>query len=629
MLSDIAWNCANIPTPPGQPCKVIFQTPGVYRFNKPVPGVLLQFLQDFELDGGGSTFLFGRDAIIQPNGGSPPMFFFQNCLRCKFHNFKVDWDWDRWHLASVVTVRAATPRSWTLSFDDYLAVNTSNHYAYQVLTQLDPATGSMGVRDGNEYFLSGAVGSVGMVNATLPPDAAVPDVGDVTVAPDGEDNELVFSLNWDFYPVPVVGTKYLLRHLTYEVHGFYGFRCRHCTWSDITFRGVPGKVFVIGEGSDHLKFERISVVRQPWTGAPSATGRTLRPISSTADGIFVSMTGGYINVTDYEYGWGGDDSLNVHNPTAGKGFEVLAPHKLRITGAPEWRIKFKLKDELAFYMPDFSPTGFFARVTDLSFDGSASYDLTLNRELPPKLVQLASRIVVAPTRPRGNNLLVQRANVHHSRARGMLIQTSDATIVDSTFSHIRLACIAVRSSAWWQEGSGNSRVRIENNTFEACGKQGTTPDSGAVRVDGQGADGNLGATWRLNTDLSVRNNAFYDVSGRLFDLSSAWRAVFEGNAVSPGPKNASQPATPPGAGEPLGPGQSRVAVSKDVVFRNNTYTLRNASWTEPVVVEAGTTSNVAVLGNTVEVLAPDARRAAVQTWPGAGHLDVGALSLEF
>ncbi|KAI9022031.1 pectin lyase fold/virulence factor [Hyaloraphidium curvatum] len=592
-LNAAARNCSN----GGTPCKVVFDVPGTYRFQS-TNSLLFVWLTDFELDGGGNTFLFSRTSIVnQASGQSPPLFYIMGCLRCRFSNFAVHWDWDRWALGSVVTVLAATSTQWTLRFDDYAQVNTTTHFDYQVLTELDPDTLAMGTRNSREFFMSGSA------TATFPVNAPVADVADVIpIAADGGPSDtLVLTFTRSFSPLPRVGAKHLLRHLVYEVHGFFGRSCNHCTFSGITFRGVPGKCFTLGDDTSFLQFEGIKVERQPWSTAnPSSSGKQLYPVSSTADGIFVHKTGGYIKIIDYEFSWGGDDAVNIHNPTSSKGFTIPAARRIRVTDSPTWRITYRIGDEVAFYNADFTPTNFYARVTNVQYDNVANWVLDLNRDLPSRFSALASSLVVSQSRYRAANVIVRNAYVHHSRARGMLIQSSSTVVRDSRFEHVHMACLAVRASAWWGEGTGAAEVLVTNNTFERCDKQGTGQDLGALRIDGQEASGDFGATWRLHSDVEVSGNRFRNVPGRLWDVSSVSRALFANNLVYTGPSDLSVSPIRPSSGETYRAGQAVVSMAKDVLVTGNTWFVRNLTeWDAPVAVDADTTTNVVQEGNMV------------------------------
>ena len=281
----------------GAPCKVFIPT-GTYRVAGP-NSFIFSYMTDFEFDGGGSTLVFHRESIVnQASGQSPPLFYILGCTRCRFTNFTVDWNWDRWVLASTVSVVNATTNDWTLKFVDYTSINTSTHFAYQVMSQLDPATMSIGLRNGREYYIRDLISSTSQI---YPNKAKLGNLAKVSAV--NNTNIMKFSFSSPITKVPNIGDLYLLRHLNYEIHGFYGRALQHVSFVGITIRSVPGKCFTIGEDTQFLLFQGIKVVRSPLP-SPAPSGATFRPVTSTADGIFIAKTAGYIKILDYEFSYG-------------------------------------------------------------------------------------------------------------------------------------------------------------------------------------------------------------------------------------------------------------------------------------------------------------------------------------
>jgi hypothetical protein len=589
---------------PDDKCKVIVG-PGTYRMSG-ANSVLFSVMRDFEFDGGGATFLFRRESIVnQATGQSPSLFYIFRCTRCRWTNFVVDWDWSRWALASTVSVVSATSTEWQFRFVDETAVNTSTIFDYEVLSQLDPATGSMGVRNGKEFFIQGSLTSATQI---FPSNARLGTLANVAVQ---SSNVIALRFANAMSRIPAIGELYLLRHLVYEIHGFYGRGCVHCTFTSITFRGVPGKCWTLGDDTSFLYFRGIKVVRQP-RATPAASGATLYPVSSTADGIFISKTTGFIKIEDYEFSWGGDDAINIHNPTSSKGFTVLDSKTIRVPNSPNWRITYRAKDEIHFVNSDFTPTYFYARVVTASWDGGSTWTLALNRDLPVRLTRAASTLMISQNRYRASNVVIRGANLHHHRARGMLIQSSSTLVRDSVFSHINMACMAIRASAWWSEGTGAQYVSVINNDFERCDKLGTGQDRGAIKVDGQMTNAAFGATWRLHSDIEIKDNRFVNVPGRLWDISSGRRIAVTGNTIRTGPVSLAEVPIEPSSGETFPRGRARVWMAKDVLITGNTWIVRDLAgnpWTDPVSVDSETTTNVVTSGN--QVLQQGARRMLV------------------
>lgn len=122
----------------GAPCvlKLPFEN-ALFRFRDRT--VQLAGLQDFTIDGNGATLLFARTS------STSPLIQIDTCLRCKFFNFKVDWDWTVSRLATVVRIASATPNLWTLSFPSNQPIpDPSNIHGWVSMHSLDQSRWSMG-----------------------------------------------------------------------------------------------------------------------------------------------------------------------------------------------------------------------------------------------------------------------------------------------------------------------------------------------------------------------------------------------------------------------------------------------------------------------------------------------------
>ena len=111
---------------------------GVYRLTTN-EALTLEGLSDFTFDGGDSTFISHRR--------SAAFMYVNECTRVRVANFKVDWDWAREPLASLVRVVAVQKDSYDLEFVDYPDFPCKESHLV-ILSAFDPKTRSVGLEDG-------------------------------------------------------------------------------------------------------------------------------------------------------------------------------------------------------------------------------------------------------------------------------------------------------------------------------------------------------------------------------------------------------------------------------------------------------------------------------------------------
>lgn len=297
------------------PCRVVVERGGTYKFSQE-RAVNFENLTDFTLD-------------LKPPAGQPKvtlafvrlarishLLHVNNCTRCEFRNFDVDWQWDRWPLASLV--RMAGIRNDGLELDleffQYAKSNSSSGGArrsrfeirqqqvtaqpfdpkkiagYRSLHLVDQTNYNMAIRDGTEYF---------SINSQFD-----------TITPQPNSNVITLKLKSALTPALQQGSIYLIRHFVYTGHAFTVALCQHCTFTEINIWSAPGKGMTMKDDCEHLAFTKMRITRPDTPFA--ATGQP-RPISVTADGIFFEKTRGKIIISDVEVGWNGDDCVNNHD----------------------------------------------------------------------------------------------------------------------------------------------------------------------------------------------------------------------------------------------------------------------------------------------------------------------------
>jgi len=265
-------------------CRLTLE-PGVYAIRRTV-GIQLQNLQDFTLDGQGSTLLLSYDTIR-----SFTAIPISNCLRCEFLNLNVQWDWEKWRLGDLVRVLDVTSSVWTLEYQDW-TYDASKVFAIKSLHLADPkAAFSMGTRGDQEWF---------GIN-TMKPTVRVVSPRVV---------QLVFPSAWR--TPPPKGAYAILRYFTYETHCIRAQFVENVVFDNIHVWGCAGKAMVVNSGMSPIIIRNSQI-------APDVDKKQW--ISATADGIFVAKAGA-LKIENVEITRNGDDCINfvrlsVWNTTQG------------------------------------------------------------------------------------------------------------------------------------------------------------------------------------------------------------------------------------------------------------------------------------------------------------------------
>jgi hypothetical protein len=247
----------------------LFVPKGVYRFTSGAT-IEIKDLSDFIFDGGGSTFLFH-----QIHGGSGGMYI-GTCSRCIFSNFNLDWDWNIDPLASIGKITAVAPdRSYfEMRFETTAPLDPKRWVTMNALDEKLRAPGIGGEWGG---FTPKRIGSL--------------DPQTVRV--------------WPSWPIGVKAVQlYLLRHYTYEKHGVVMGHNTHLSLQDVSIFSFPGIGFIVGGDQHHFECVRCRV---------TFPENQRRPITTTADGFHVAQSQGFIRLQDCDFGYMGDDGVNIHD----------------------------------------------------------------------------------------------------------------------------------------------------------------------------------------------------------------------------------------------------------------------------------------------------------------------------
>jgi hypothetical protein len=532
---------------------------GVYRFTS---GDTLAFngLSDFIFDGGGSTFLFH-----QIKGGASGIYI-GTCNRCVFGHFNLDWDWKIDPLASVgrITAAASDHSFFEMRFETTAPLDPQRWITMNALDEKLRAPGAGGEFGG---FTPKKIESLNPQTVRVWPSWAM---------------------------APKVGQLYLLRHYTDAKHGVVmGFNT-HLSLQDVTIFSFPGSGFHVGGDQHHFECLRCRITFPP---------NERRPITVTADGFHVAQSRGFIRLEDCEFGYSGDDGVNIHD-NFHAGVRRVDDHTLVAEHIVAWRIPYDVGDPVEIRNGDYSPTGFSGKVTQATANYKTS-ELTLvfDEKLPDHIPWDA---MLFNHRYNSHNYIIRNCYFHENRARGILALTGDGLIEGNHFFFNQYS--ALHLEAGWSEGYGAHNVIVRNNRFDSVNPFGAN-DGSIVYVSAAGAEDSP-THFPLLENIIIENNLFREMSGPAVEATSFRNLTVRGNRFIN--------LEPPSLRLKMR-GDIRAELGNGLWVEGNEWTARKDAVVPSLFYDSDTTPNMALKGNQLKVEAgaspPDIPKASIPSSP--------------
>ena len=452
---------------------------GAYRITSGQT-IVFDGLSNFVFDGGGSTFLFH-----QIKGGAGMLV--KNCNRTVFSNFNLDWDWKIDPLASVGRVTKVGPNSsfFEMRFE---TVAPPDPKRWVTMNPLDEKLRVPGT--GQEF------GNFG------PKKVEQLDAQTVRV--------------WPSWPVPAKeGQLYLLRHYTYEKHAIVMAGNTHLSLQNVTIYSFPGIGFITGGDQHHFELLHCRI---------TFPENERRPITTTADGFHVAQSQGFIRLEDCDFGYMGDDCVNIHD-NIHAGVRRVDAHTLVATNNVPWSCPYAAGDSVEIRNGDYSPTGFTGTLkASTADDKKKEVTLEFVEGLPS---HIASEAILFNHRYGSHNCIIRNCYFHENRARGVLCNTADWLIEGNRFFHNQHSALLLIADVGpsWSEGFGARNVVVRNNQFESSNCIG-----GAVV--GLGATSNGDTThYPLLENILFENNGFTEMTGPAIEARSFKNLVIRNNSI--------------------------------------------------------------------------------------------------
>jgi hypothetical protein len=252
-----------------------------------------------------------------------------------------------------------------------------------------------------------------------------------------------------------------------------------------------------------------------------------RPITTTADGFHIDESQGFIRLEGCDFGYMGDDCVNIHDNVC-SGIVRIDAHTLLAVNLVPWRCPFTSGDPVEIRNANYSPTGFTGRLTSVTPDYKKNtVTLVFSEPLPAHIV---SDAILFNHRYGSHNVIIRNCYFHENRARGVLCNTADWLVEGNHFyhnQHSAMLLIADVGSSW-SEGFGARNVVVRNNHFDSSNCIGA--GDGAVIAIGATCNGSP-AYYPFLTDFLFEGNVFQEMTGPAIEASAFQNLIFRGNRI--------------------------------------------------------------------------------------------------
>lgn len=479
---------------------------GIYRFSTGDP-LVFEGMADFVFDGGGSEFIFSD---FKTPGNNLPEKTLQNksfvsnissfitianCNRIVLRNFIIDWDWDKTPLASIGIIQSVSSdfTYFDLRFPEY----DITHYNPGLLcfTPMDGNRFSPGCRNGMEFGSS-------FINKGY----EKCDAHTIRVTTK-EPGRMIFLKP---------GQVYLVRHFMYDAHGILMYDNSHLSLQNITCYSAPGHAFLSMGDQHHWELKGCKIKKKPGTA---------RCISATADGHHISNSKGFCRMENCDFGFNGDDCLNIHD-NAATNITQIDKHTMVLNNVWPWSACFYPGDLIEFRNSDLSPMNVSLKVENIKWTDKNKCQLSFCNCLPCNLKQNS---ILFNRRYNSGNYIVRNNYFHQNRARGVLAHAPDGIIEGNHFymnqgPAIQMEC-GVGDS--WSEGFGIKNVVIRNNYIDSC-----DVNHWSMAVIYLGVYLPEGRTeYPIFTDILYEMNTIVNCPQQAFFLSSCSNVLIKDNAI--------------------------------------------------------------------------------------------------
>lgn len=454
---------------------------------------VLENLNDFEVDGTGSLFLF--HGLLTP-------FFLHNSSQIRLKDFAVDWE-RSFHSEAMVEKVA----------DGVVELEIGSPFPYRVehekLVFSGEAEGFYGISNGLEFDpVRRETAYQAHDNYALRHGHRAWDLGPGKVA---------FKAQWSRLPTP--GNMVALMTCERFSPAVVIDRCQQTELEQVTLHHSGG-MGVIAQCSTDISLRGVKVTPRPGNG---------RLISLTADATHFSCCAGQITVQDCLFENQLDDAVNVHG-IYHQVVNRISPRELEVRLVHPQQLGLDLigvNDEVDFIDNTSLNAVGSAVVTGVERLNRSLFRLQLNQDLP---TEVAADFAVQNLRWTPD-VTISGCTAQKNRARGFLLNTGGTVKVTHNRLHTPGAAILIAGDAqyWFESGPVND-VHIAANLFDNCnyGVWGRA----AVDINPE-IEKHLQATTRYHRNIRIESNTFRAFDDRYVAAQGVEGLVISNNLLEP------------------------------------------------------------------------------------------------
>ncbi len=430
---------------------------GIYYFKTcdTYAHILLTQMEDFILDGQGSEFIFES---LHPYLG------IYQCRGVVLENLILDWNWERAPLASVGVVTQVAPDGSYIECTFPERDDIPADMKFSIVGPFDAARFTPGCKGGIEFrpYQNDHVKKAQDEATDQKMEHLVRELSNIFLRKQekaGRNVMRFFCADRAFSKAHFsLGDCFRFRHFEYDITAVLIVDARNITMERITVYSAPGSGFVGNGDIEGLHFNHCAITVRPGT---------LRSISTTVDCLHVCNSQGKLIVENCEFGYAGDDCINLHDNSS-MGITVLDAYTIIAHRVEKTAVLFEPGYPVELRNPDLSKTGYCSKVLEVEyFPESRSCRLRFEDKLP---ANLEPETVLWNMRFQTHDYVIRNCRFTNNRARGILLQGSNGLVENNVFENIQGAAIQIETGceSRWSEGHGVKNLIIRNNIIRHC-----------------------------------------------------------------------------------------------------------------------------------------------------------------
>jgi hypothetical protein len=358
-----------------------------------------------------------------------------------------------------------------------------------------------------KFTAQGPVGSISVWDRVKgwPWSADSPDVPE-TSFPEGTTTGFERGVSGCLPRLAAMDGKTVLTRLFRGNHAFTCIDCQDFTLEQVTVHSAPGMAFVFDRNARNV------VVRGNHVTPPCGNTCAQATPSTTGDGLHISGAQGPILVEANDFGWQGDDAVNING--------LLVPGSFPdIDAGGDGLVNFKADKTWSGRLSTWS-VGDAVSVYDMgmkrlaggrieSIDGPAG-QVGMRADRPVK-----GRVAVAVDRLAPKDVVIRNNHFHDHRARGILLGAQSALIEGNLIERVTMQAIVLNADTdRWFEGPPPRDVTVRNNKIRQVNRYPDRDYPAAISVGVKTCPCYKEDQESVISGLRIHDNDVSDINGR-------------------------------------------------------------------------------------------------------------------